>query len=120
MATMDQKLRTLYLMDIMLERTDEEHLLNASQPCSILENEYGISADRRTIYSEMDILKKYGLDIIQKKGKNPACRAFLMGEVPHPHRDTRRLPHMRCSMPLSGRVWTKRLSRLSTNRSRSR
>ena len=70
MATMDQKLRTLYLMDIMLERTDEEHLLNASQLCSILENEYGISADRRTIYSEMDILKKYGLDIIQKKGKN--------------------------------------------------
>lgn len=71
MATMGQKLRTLYLMDIMLERTDEEHLLNASQLCSILENEYGISADRRTIYSEMDILKKYGLDIIQKKGKNP-------------------------------------------------
>ena len=57
MATMDQKLRTLYLMDIMLERTDEEHLLNASQLCCILENEYGISADRRTIYSEMNILK---------------------------------------------------------------
>lgn len=30
MASMDQKLRTLYLMDIMLERTDENHMLNAS------------------------------------------------------------------------------------------
>ncbi|MEQ2366148.1 WYL domain-containing protein, partial [Coprococcus sp. CLA-AA-H190] len=85
MATMDQKLRTLYLMDIMLERTDEEHLLNASQLCSILENEYGISAERRTIYSEMDILKKYGLDVIQKKGKNPGyyvgSRAFELPEL---------------------------------------
>ena len=71
MAAMDQKLRTLYLMDIMLERTDDEHLLNAAQLCSILENEYSISADRRTIYSEMDVLKTYGLDVIQKKGKKP-------------------------------------------------
>lgn len=42
MAAMDQKLRTLYLMDIILERTNDEYLLNASQLCSILENEYGI------------------------------------------------------------------------------
>lgn len=85
LATMDQKLRTLYLMDIMLERTDDDHLLNAIQLCSILENEYSISADRRTIYSEMEILKKYGLDIIQKKGKNPGyhvgLRAFELPEL---------------------------------------
>ena len=85
MATMDQKLRTLYLLDVMLKRTNEEHLLNASQLCSILENEYGISADRRTIYSEMEILKKYGLDVIQKKGKNPGyyigSRVFELSEL---------------------------------------
>lgn len=70
MAVMDQKLRTLYLMDIMLQRTDEEHFLNASELCRILEQEYGISTDRRTIYTEMEILGKYGLDIVQRKGKN--------------------------------------------------
>lgn len=70
MASMDQKLRTLYLMDIMLERTDENHMLNASQLCIILDQEYGITTDRRTIYTEMEILGKYGLDIQQKKGKN--------------------------------------------------
>ena len=31
MASFDQKLRTLYLMEIMLERTDDEHMLNASE-----------------------------------------------------------------------------------------
>ena len=71
MASLDQKLRTLYLMDIMLERTDDNHMLNASQLCSILEQEHSITTDSRTIYTEMEILKKYGLDIQQKKGKNP-------------------------------------------------
>lgn len=71
MAAFDQKLRTLRLMSIMLERTDENHMLNATQLCNILDQEYGISTDRRTIYSEMDILEQFGLDINQVKGKNP-------------------------------------------------
>ena len=28
MASFDQKLRTLYLMEILPERTDDEHMLN--------------------------------------------------------------------------------------------
>ena len=66
-----QKLRTLYLMEILLERTDDEHMLNASELCTILDQEYGISTDRRTIYTEMEILDKFGLDVQQKKGKIP-------------------------------------------------
>ena len=72
MASFDQKLRTLYLMEILLERTDDEHMLNASVRSSrILDQEYGISTDRRTIYTEMEILDKFGLDVQQKKGKIP-------------------------------------------------
>ena len=71
MASFDQKLRTLYLMEILLERTDDEHMLNASELCTILDQEYGISTDRRTIYTEMEILEKFGLDVQQKKGKCP-------------------------------------------------
>ena len=51
MASFDQKLRTLRLMEILLERTDDTHILNASELCTILEQEYGISTDRRTIYT---------------------------------------------------------------------
>ena len=85
MASFDQKLRTLYLMEILLERTDDEHMLNASELCTILDQEYGISTDRRTIYTEMEILEKFGLDIQQKKGKNPGyyigARDFELPEL---------------------------------------
>lgn len=85
MPAMDQKLRTLYLMDIMLQRTDDQHMLNASQLCKILEQEYGISTDRRTIYAEMEILGTYGLDVQQKKGTNPGyyigARDFELPEL---------------------------------------
>ena len=76
MASFDQKLRTLSLMEILLERTDDEHMLNASELCTILDQEYGISTDRRTIYTEMEILDKFGLDIQQKKGK---CPGYYIG-----------------------------------------
>ena len=49
MASFDQKLRTLRLMEILLERTDDAHMLNASELCTILDHEYGISTERRTI-----------------------------------------------------------------------
>lgn len=85
MPIMNQKLRILYLMDIMLQRTDDQHLLNASQLCDILEQEYSISTDRRTIYTEMETLSAYGLDIQQKKGKNPGyyigARDFELPEL---------------------------------------
>ena len=76
MASFDQKLRTLYLMEILLERTDDEHMLNASELCTILNQEYGISTDRRTIYTEKEVLDKFGLDIQQKKGK---CPGYYIG-----------------------------------------
>ncbi len=85
MASFDQKLRTLRLMEILLERTDDTHMLNASELCTILDQEYGISTDRRTIYTEMEILDKFGLDIQQKKGKNPGyyigARDFELPEL---------------------------------------
>lgn len=85
MASFDQKLRTLCLMEILLERTDDMHMLNASELCTILDQEYGIRTDRRTIYTEMEILEKFGLDIQQKKGKNPGyyigARDFELPEL---------------------------------------
>ncbi|MDO4623241.1 MAG: WYL domain-containing transcriptional regulator [Eubacteriales bacterium] len=85
MASFDQKLRTLRLMQILLDRTDDRHILNASELCRILEQKYDISTDRRTIYTEMEILEKFGLDIQQKKGKNPGyyigARDFELPEL---------------------------------------
>ena len=47
MASFDQKLRTLRLMEILLDRTDDTHMLNASELCTILDQEYPAAGDNR-------------------------------------------------------------------------
>jgi len=55
--------KTLYLMQILLQRTDERHALNATDLCGILDREYGVHVTRQTIYTEIAKLQDYGLDI---------------------------------------------------------
>ena len=59
----DSKLRPLYLAKILYEQTDEEHYLTTVQLINILEEKYGISAHRQTIKSEIELLRKFGLEI---------------------------------------------------------
>ena len=70
MAGANQKLKILYLLQILRERTDENHIMSATDLCKALE-EYGISAERKSIYSDIEALKTFGIDIVQKKGSNP-------------------------------------------------
>lgn len=78
-------LKTFYIMQILLERTDEYHSLNASQIGSILNSEYGISIDRHTLYGEIDKLSDTGMDIIKLEGKTNgyyvASRQFELPEL---------------------------------------
>ena len=62
-------LKTFYIMQILLEKTDEEHSLNAAQIGNILRQEYGISIDRHTLYTEIEKLGDVGLDIIKLEDK---------------------------------------------------
>lgn len=63
----DSKLRPLYLAKILYEQTDEEHYLTTVQLIKILEEKYGISAHRQTIKSEIELLRKFGLEIQEIK-----------------------------------------------------
>lgn len=63
----DSKLRPLYLAKILYEQTDEEHYLTTVQLINILEEKYGISAHRQTIKSEIELLRKFGLEIQEVK-----------------------------------------------------
>ena len=58
-------LKSFYIMQILLERTDEAHSLNATQIRDILENVYGVKIDRHTLYMEIEKLSNAGLDIIK-------------------------------------------------------
>ena len=85
MAANDQKLRTLCLMQILLEETDEDHILNASQLIQQLKMKYDMDADRRTIYSDIEVLGRFGISIQQLRGKTPGyyvdSRAFELAEL---------------------------------------
>lgn len=85
MAANDQKLRTLYLMQILMEETDEEHILNAADLTRILKQKYDMDIDRRTIYSDVEIMERFGINIVQVKGKKSgyyvAEREFEMAEL---------------------------------------
>ena len=64
-----QKLKLLYLSQILRQKTDEEHGLTIQQMVDALA-EHGISAERKSIYDDLEALRLFGMDItlIQAKG----------------------------------------------------
>ncbi|MCD7824545.1 MAG: WYL domain-containing protein [Clostridiaceae bacterium] len=59
----NQKLKIMYLMKILLEQTDETHSISMPEIISALE-QYGITAERKSIYNDMESLRQFGMDII--------------------------------------------------------
>lgn len=68
MKQTQQKLKLLYLMKILTEQTDEDNTLTIPQIIAELEG-YGVSAERKSIYSDLEYLKLFGLDVCSNKGK---------------------------------------------------
>lgn len=68
-AKANQKLKQLYLMKILLENTDETHSMTMPEIVSSLKA-YDITAERKSIYDDIEALRLYGMDIIgEKSGK---------------------------------------------------
>ena len=79
-------LKTLYLMQILTERTDEEHALNAAEIADILEHVYQVEVSRQTLYTEIKKLTDFGMDIVMKtddkrRGYYLASRQFELPEL---------------------------------------
>lgn len=80
-----QKLKPLYIMNYLLQNSDEEHPVAMSQIISFLEAQ-GISAERKSIYSDFEALRHFGLDIVQSEngrftGYYVASRNFELPEL---------------------------------------
>ncbi len=69
MSVSQVKLRTLYIMKILQEKTDEKHTMSAADIDKAL-RDLGMSIDRRTVYNDIETLREFGLDILQTKGTN--------------------------------------------------
>lgn len=65
-ASIGKKAKILYLMQILLERTDDSHSITMSEILAALES-YGITAERKSIYSDIEVLEQFGLDIIKSQ-----------------------------------------------------
>ena len=62
----NQKMKLLYLIKIFNEKTDEKHPI--SMPGLIEElARYGVNAERKSMYDDIECLQMYGMDIIYKK-----------------------------------------------------
>lgn len=61
-----QKLKLIYLKEYLLANTDENHSVTAKNMLDYLE-ECGISAERKSLYDDLALLKESGLDLINEK-----------------------------------------------------
>lgn len=79
----NQKLRILYLYDLLFTRTDEAHPLSREQLSDLLLSHYDIQINRKTFYDDIEYLREYGADITQSgRGKYfLASRDFELPEL---------------------------------------
>lgn len=80
----NQKLKLLYLAEIFLRRTDEEHPITMAELIAELESR-GVTAERKSLYDDFEALRACGLDIIKRHGKTIgyylASRSFELAEL---------------------------------------
>lgn len=84
MYSNNQKLKTLYLLKILMEKTDEDNSMTVNDLIEELDH-FGISAERKSIYTDIELLKAFGIDIIcDKTSRNNyyvAARDFQLAEL---------------------------------------
>lgn len=68
MAGNKQKLKLLYLIKIFTEDTDDQHALTLPQIVEKLDA-YGVSAERKTLYQDFELLRDFGFDIIGQQAR---------------------------------------------------
>lgn len=79
-----QKLKLLYIMQYLMEKTDETHAVTTADIIAYLAANQ-ITAERKSIYTDIDLLIDYGMDIIKVKerpaGYRLASRQFELAEL---------------------------------------
>ena len=84
MSINNQKLKTLYLLKILMEKTDELHPMTVNEIIDELQ-QFGIAAERKSIYTDIELLRTFAVDIICDKTRTNnyyiAGRDFQLAEL---------------------------------------
>lgn len=65
----NQKTKLLVLYRLLLKKGDEDHPISTPELIEALDRE-GIPAERKSVYTDMEALQEFGLDVQLRKGKN--------------------------------------------------
>ena len=78
----DQKRKLLLLLRILEEQSDEEHPIPLARLIGKLEEE-GISAERKSLYDDMETLRLHGVDVVndKRRGYYIGRREFQLAEL---------------------------------------
>ena len=80
----NQQTKLLYVMRMLLENTDENHVLSMNEILSKLAAN-GIEAERKSIYDDIEVLNNFGMDIVCRRerpaGYYVASREFELPEL---------------------------------------
>ena len=66
----NQKLKIFYILDYLQQNSHQEHPVRAAELLAMLEQQHNIICDRKTVYSDIQALQDYGVDIVSLPGKN--------------------------------------------------
>lgn len=79
----EKKSSLLYVLNILKENTDKNHLMTYKMIEDKLYDSYGILLERKTIASNIDVLEEFGYDIVKcgKNGLYLGARDFEEGEL---------------------------------------
>ncbi len=81
----EKKLKLLYLARLLWERTDERHGVTLPQMMEELEAR-GITAERKSLYDDLETLRRFGFDIRTRKGRT---FVYYLAERPFSQEDLR-------------------------------
>jgi predicted DNA-binding transcriptional regulator YafY len=83
-TSQNQKSKLLYLMKILLDKTDEQHPLTIAEIKAEL-SAYDIGSERKSLYDDIELLRRFGLDIETLRDKTTryyiASRRFELPEL---------------------------------------
>ena len=72
----NQKLKLLVLLRFLQRQSDERHPVTVAQMIAELAR-YDIAAERKSIYDDLELLRSFGADVIQLRGRSPG---YYLGE----------------------------------------
>ena len=61
-----QKLKLLYIADFLKNNTDSQHPASTEEIMGYLKSR-GVASERKSIYTDIEVLKEYGLDIVRMR-----------------------------------------------------